>query len=382
MSPELIDPQRFGFKNSRPTKSSDCYALGMVIYETISGNLPFPEHANLTVFVKVLAGERPPRKVRFVGGLWELVEQCWAPQPNDRPSIKDVLHRLEMVPNLSEPHSPGVDEEVEEDYDDWDLISSSCHSDLPNGASGTMRTEGGMATSSSVSDFTDLPPGFVPTVQEKYSQAVIEIAESYQESGSGVWDKMNSTSASFQDEANSPGNPQNLVSHLTIAMHCTRILNDQFKHPVPTPPKGTPSSPSPGLTLHRRAPTPLLTVSASADQSTPQHLPPKSPNQDQQLARLIATKDSRPPGPQSSHGLTLEKHKKQNNDRERSLPQPITAANRLHKTTNAGGGTTPKKREEEKGKAEDDDITRRLQKICIDAYPTQLYRNLVKIGTE
>ena len=36
MSPELLDPERFGIPQSegnRPTKQSDCYALGMVIYE-------------------------------------------------------------------------------------------------------------------------------------------------------------------------------------------------------------------------------------------------------------------------------------------------------------------------------------------------------------
>jgi len=36
MSPELLDPDRFGMPQSeenRPTKQSDCYALGMVIYE-------------------------------------------------------------------------------------------------------------------------------------------------------------------------------------------------------------------------------------------------------------------------------------------------------------------------------------------------------------
>lgn len=32
MSPELLDPERFG-GGDRPTKQSDCYALGMVIYE-------------------------------------------------------------------------------------------------------------------------------------------------------------------------------------------------------------------------------------------------------------------------------------------------------------------------------------------------------------
>ena len=33
MSPELLDPERFGVKGDRPTKESDCYAFGMVIYE-------------------------------------------------------------------------------------------------------------------------------------------------------------------------------------------------------------------------------------------------------------------------------------------------------------------------------------------------------------
>ena len=36
MSPELLDPEMFGMPESednRPTRQSDCYALGMVIYE-------------------------------------------------------------------------------------------------------------------------------------------------------------------------------------------------------------------------------------------------------------------------------------------------------------------------------------------------------------
>ena len=32
MSPELLDPPRFGSEGC-PTRASDCYALGMVIYE-------------------------------------------------------------------------------------------------------------------------------------------------------------------------------------------------------------------------------------------------------------------------------------------------------------------------------------------------------------
>ena len=37
MSPELLDPERFGACDDRPTKKSDCYALGMVVYEVCLG---------------------------------------------------------------------------------------------------------------------------------------------------------------------------------------------------------------------------------------------------------------------------------------------------------------------------------------------------------
>src|ERR1700753_223942 len=65
MSPELIAPEKFGFETSRPTKSSDCYALGMVIYETISGNVPFHKCIETVVYVKVMLGEHPSRGAVF-----------------------------------------------------------------------------------------------------------------------------------------------------------------------------------------------------------------------------------------------------------------------------------------------------------------------------
>ena len=101
MSPELIDPQQFGLKSSRPTESSDCYAFGMVIYETISGNLPFHEDADITVFVKVMQGKRPPRGATFRKDLWGMLERCWESQPSSRPSIGDVLRCLGACTNPS-----------------------------------------------------------------------------------------------------------------------------------------------------------------------------------------------------------------------------------------------------------------------------------------
>jgi len=65
--------------------------------------------------MKVIAGEHPPREAGFTDDLWKMLERCWASQPTDRPSIEDVLLRLEGVSDSSEPPSPVMDEEMEED---------------------------------------------------------------------------------------------------------------------------------------------------------------------------------------------------------------------------------------------------------------------------
>jgi len=129
MSPERIAPDRFGFKNSRPTISSDCYSLGMVIYETISGNVPFHRDTDLAVFMKVVEGKHPPQGVNFSKSLWEMLERCWASGPGDRPSIEDVFRCLEMVSSLSEPASPRANKGMDDDGDDWDSATNSSGGD-------------------------------------------------------------------------------------------------------------------------------------------------------------------------------------------------------------------------------------------------------------
>ena len=105
MSPELLDPDSFGLKKSRPTKESDCYALGMVIYEVLSGQTPFAPLVTPLVIRKVLQGERPGRPKgeggkRFADGIWEVLERCWKHQPKERINAKAVLLCLGGAPPL------------------------------------------------------------------------------------------------------------------------------------------------------------------------------------------------------------------------------------------------------------------------------------------
>lgn len=118
MGPELLHPQRFGLSKSRLTKESDCYALGMVVYETLSGKTPFAGVPFPTLILKVLDGDRPerPRGARgaWLGDdIWEMLDLCWKAQPYERPSLGTILQCLRGAPRPSMPSSYIIDNDAE-----------------------------------------------------------------------------------------------------------------------------------------------------------------------------------------------------------------------------------------------------------------------------
>ena len=117
MSPELIDPKGFGVEGNRPTKMSDCYAFGMVIYEVgvsvgdfmlqvlkftqvLCGHVPYHSMPRgLPVMIAILEGVRPEKPenamdLEFTEALWETVERCWVEDWSARPDVKNILSCL------------------------------------------------------------------------------------------------------------------------------------------------------------------------------------------------------------------------------------------------------------------------------------------------
>jgi len=115
MSPELLNPAQFGLPHCQPTKESDCYALGMVILEVLSGLVPFSHDISWIVMQKVLRGEHPerPEGELFMDDLWEMLELCWATQPESRPSIGSVLKYFVQVSGVWKTLSPSADGDTE-----------------------------------------------------------------------------------------------------------------------------------------------------------------------------------------------------------------------------------------------------------------------------
>ena len=126
MSPELLDPGQFGIGDSRPTKESDSYALGMVILEVLSGHSPFKGFNSLTVTRMVTEGKQPerpdgPEGAWFTDDLWQMLTSCWEYQQESQSSINAILELLEWLSGAWKQLASQIDEDAETDEDVWDL---------------------------------------------------------------------------------------------------------------------------------------------------------------------------------------------------------------------------------------------------------------------
>lgn len=100
MSPELIEPDRYGLERAELTPQSDIYAFSMVLWEIFTGRLPFYGYRrDATVMSQILRGITPrrPAKAAILGlsdEVWAVMELCWQTEWQKRPHIVVVYQRL------------------------------------------------------------------------------------------------------------------------------------------------------------------------------------------------------------------------------------------------------------------------------------------------
>ncbi|XP_040821243.1 proto-oncogene tyrosine-protein kinase ROS isoform X2 [Ochotona curzoniae] len=79
------------------TTESDVWSFGILIWEILTlGHQPYPAHSNLDVLNYVQTGGRlePPRNCP--DDLWNLMSQCWAQEPDQRPSFHKIQDQLQL----------------------------------------------------------------------------------------------------------------------------------------------------------------------------------------------------------------------------------------------------------------------------------------------
>lgn len=133
-APELLDPPVFGFSSCQPSKQSDCYSLGMTIYEVryiywisqpadcpdtqqvLTGKQPLYDVKTNAVIIQIVRGIRPERPrlshaIGFTDPVWTMVEGCWKEhsayqQISYRPDVRTVVRCLAEAAALWTPTPP------------------------------------------------------------------------------------------------------------------------------------------------------------------------------------------------------------------------------------------------------------------------------------
>jgi serine/threonine protein kinase len=83
--------------SNKYTWSSDVYSFAMVCYEILSGDFPFQELLPGDLHEAICDGERPELPANCPDDLLELIHECWASNPDERPAISEIHQRLSTM---------------------------------------------------------------------------------------------------------------------------------------------------------------------------------------------------------------------------------------------------------------------------------------------
>ncbi|KAJ1302953.1 hypothetical protein OPQ81_003246 [Rhizoctonia solani] len=91
-------------EETKTTQAGDIFALGMIIFETITGIIPYAGSSDPVVMFSIASGKLPDRPqahipigVEQADRLWSAITSCWAYSPNERPKAREVRSQLDGI---------------------------------------------------------------------------------------------------------------------------------------------------------------------------------------------------------------------------------------------------------------------------------------------
>lgn len=95
MAPELLDNRQYSIK-------VDIYSYAVVLWEICARKTPYNELSTPMAIIKHVTMEKKRPNLTVIPpdcppDLIELMKNCWAHEPHDRPSFGQVIERLSKV---------------------------------------------------------------------------------------------------------------------------------------------------------------------------------------------------------------------------------------------------------------------------------------------
>jgi serine/threonine protein kinase len=89
MAPEMLQSTQY-------TEKVDVYSYGIILFELLTGEIPFANENGFALPLQIIKGVRPVLPKNIHKKWQKLVTVCWHDKPSKRPSFDKVVETLMM----------------------------------------------------------------------------------------------------------------------------------------------------------------------------------------------------------------------------------------------------------------------------------------------